>query len=190
MSDSFLENIGILSQAYDLEHATLYVTEGSWKTIHPRWDIELLLFLYNESKRSRLLGNKQHLKTALDLVFNIKEDKITATQERAYAMIGTIYDIAGRGVIPIDLAESVIQIPSYFTNKQKSWSWYNKDLSLANLHKYDESIKCYDKSIEKNPNHLHARYAKGIVFHRLGKYNEAIRFSDKAIEISLCFRRI
>jgi len=33
--NSFLENIGVLSQAYYLEHATLYVTDGSWKTIHP-----------------------------------------------------------------------------------------------------------------------------------------------------------
>jgi len=33
--NSFLENIGVLSQAYYLEHATLYVTDGSWKTVHP-----------------------------------------------------------------------------------------------------------------------------------------------------------
>ena len=47
------------------------------------------------------LGNnpqriKSILRLALDSIFNVKEEK------RAYAIIGTIYDIAARRVIPIE----------------------------------------------------------------------------------------
>ena len=109
ITETFLKDIGFLREAYSLEYATLYQpTKGSWKTIHPRWDEEMLSFLYNKSKeinKMDLEDNNQYLKTALDSIFNVKDE------ERAYAVIGTIYDIAAHRIIPIELAESVIQIP-------------------------------------------------------------------------------
>lgn len=111
--------MGFLREAYDLENATLHRFEGFWKTIHSRWDEELLSFLYNKSEKGRLLDNVLHLKTALDSIFNIKEKNTSATQ-KAYSVIGTIYDIGARHFIPIDVIESVSSIPSYLTNEQKA----------------------------------------------------------------------
>jgi hypothetical protein len=123
IDDAFLEDMGLLREAYSLEHATLYQpSTGSWKTIHPRWNEEMLSFLYNESEGGKLLDNKQYLKTALDSIFNIKKEKKSATEERAYSTIGIIYDIAARGVIPINIIESVISIPSYLTDEKKASS--------------------------------------------------------------------
>lgn len=80
----------------------------------------MLSILYNERDEVELADNKQFLKDALDSIFKIKEAKINANEEGAYTIIGTIYDLAARGVIPIDLVESIIQIPGHFMVEQKS----------------------------------------------------------------------
>jgi hypothetical protein len=57
ITDELLQNMGLLRDAYDLENVTLYQpTTGSWKTIHPRWDIELLSFLYNQGDKEQIYG--------------------------------------------------------------------------------------------------------------------------------------
>jgi hypothetical protein len=90
ITDELLQNMGLLRDAYNLENVTLYQpTTGSWKTIHPRWDIELLSVLYNQSDKGQIYDNKQYLKAALDSIFRIKEDNTNATQERAFTVIGT-----------------------------------------------------------------------------------------------------
>jgi hypothetical protein len=57
ITDELLQNMGLLRDAYNLENVTLYQpTTGSWKTIHPRWDIELLSFLYNQGDKEQIYG--------------------------------------------------------------------------------------------------------------------------------------
>jgi hypothetical protein len=143
ITDAFLEGIGLLREAYKLEHAILYQpSKGIWETIHPRWDEEMLSFLYNESDLGRLYDNKQHLKTALDYIFNLTEKDTSATQKRAYSVIGTIYDLGARGVIPIDIIESVISIPPYLTNEKKA-ELYTYYIAEA----YDKLGKSKDRKI-------------------------------------------
>jgi hypothetical protein len=63
ITDELLQNMEFLKEAYSLENATLYQpATGSWKTIHPRWDIELLSFLYNQGDKEQIYDNKQYLK--------------------------------------------------------------------------------------------------------------------------------
>jgi hypothetical protein len=49
ITDKLLSNMKIKKYAYRLRHSLLYYNEhdGIWKTIHPRWNVELLSFLYN-----------------------------------------------------------------------------------------------------------------------------------------------
>ena len=77
ITDKLLEEMNLLSHAYDLEHALLYqYSEGLWKTIHPRWDMELLSFLYNVENKSILSKRIEYLKTAMDSIFNISNEYI------------------------------------------------------------------------------------------------------------------
>ena len=183
ITDELLQQIGLLREAYDLEHATLYQpSKGYWKTIHPRWDEELFSFLYNESEGGRLLDNKQYLKTALDSVF--KEEKISATEERSYSVIGIIYDIAARGFIPLDIVESVISIPSYFTNEKKS-ELYTFYISAAyyELKKYREAIDKLDEALRLNSRNDTAYNKKGLALMKFGRYDEAVQCFDRSLEI-------
>jgi tetratricopeptide (TPR) repeat protein len=179
------QDIRLLREAYNLRNATLFQpTKGSWKTIHPRWDEELLSFLYNESDGGKLLDNKQYLKAALDSIFNIEDDNINATQEGAYSVIATIYDIAARHVMPINIIESVISIPPYLTDEKKAelYTYYiAKD--YRTLGKYQVAVEKLNEALTFRPNFIPALVNKGNALNNLGKYNEAMECYDKAIKI-------
>jgi tetratricopeptide (TPR) repeat protein len=213
ITDKLLERMEIQDHAYDLEHAMLYqYSEGSWKTIHPRWDMELLSFLYNEKNKSILLKRVGYLKKALDSIFSISDESITAS------VIQTIYDIASLRKIPINIVESTTLMPQYLSseikcslylfalastyrilqmyqemleNCNKALLLKPKDITALNaeavalgfLKKYDEALECCDKIIEMDPNDAAAYASKGLALNALKKYDEALECWKKAIEI-------
>ena len=169
ITDVFLQSAGFLREAHGLKNATLYQsTDGTWNTIHPRWDEELLSVMYNETEGQELIGNKQYLAAALNSIFYTEEDKMTTKAVRTYTTIGTVYSLAVRKTIPIEVVESLIQIPNQLTVEQKC-SVYTFYIAAAysKLGKY------------QNPNHylteatnLESRFSpawinKGIAFDSL-----------------------
>jgi tetratricopeptide (TPR) repeat protein len=62
--------------------------------------------------------------------------------------------------------------------------WTNKGIYLNMDGKYEESIKCYDKAIEIDPNYIKAWHNKGVALESLKKYEEAIKCFDKVIQIN------
>jgi len=70
--------------------------------------------------------------------------------------------------------------------KLAEWSaeyWYNKGLAFFNLSRYDESLQCYDKAIQLEPNNAVYWNKKGSALFRLSRYNEALQCYDKAIQL-------
>jgi tetratricopeptide (TPR) repeat protein len=186
ITDELLQNMGLLTDAYNLENATLYQpTTGSWKTIHPRWDIELFSFLYNQDDKEQIYDNKQYLKAALDSIFRIKEDNINATQERAFTVIGTIYDAAARHVLPIDIIESVINIPSYLNEKKAELYTYYIGRAYSTLDRHVEAIRSYEEAMRIKPDFAEAWYNKGISLRTLGEQKGADECFTNARELGL-----
>ena len=112
ITDKLLEKMDLLRTAYALEHAILYqYSEGLWKTIHAKWDMELLSFLDCEKNKSILFKRKEHLKKALDLIFKIYDESTTAF------IIQTMYDMASFKKIPINVVETSTNIPDYLSSK-------------------------------------------------------------------------
>ena len=56
--------------------------------------------------------------------------------------------------------------------------------AFAHLCKYNDAIYHYDKTLELNPNNIHALTNKGSALASLGNYQEAISYYDKALEIN------
>jgi tetratricopeptide (TPR) repeat protein len=212
ITDQLLQSMAILSHAYELEHAMLYQYLGFWKTIHPRWDMELLSFLYDEKNKSILLNRVGYLKKALDLIFAISDESITSS------IIQTMYDFVSMNIIPINVIESTISIPYYLSSKMKcdlyvlaiAWTYRilqmytemldscNKALELDTnnftaldakaaalgfLRRYDEALECCDKIIEMDSNDVAAWTNKGLVLNELKRYDEALECWKKAVEI-------
>ena len=61
--------------------------------------------------------------------------------------------------------------------------WVKKGKALYDQKKYDEAIKCYDKSLELVPKDSNVWSLKGIALDKLGKYEEAIKCYDKSLEL-------
>ncbi len=213
ITDKLLEKIGILCHAYDLEHAMLYQFMGGfWKTIHPKWGMSLLFFLYNEKNNSILFKRKEFLKNSLKSLFDISDEYL------ASSIIQTLYDLVLLKIISIDIVESIVSIPEYVSTNTKSnlylfsigltyrilqmypqmMDYYNKALlmspnnilvlnanavSLGFLKRYDEALICCNKSLKMDPNNISAWTNKGLILNGLKKYDEALECWKKAIEI-------
>lgn len=79
ITDKLLESMGVLNSAFDLEHALLYQSsDGLWKTIHTKWTMALLYFLYNEKNKSILSKRKEYLKNTLNSIFSISDESTSS----------------------------------------------------------------------------------------------------------------
>jgi tetratricopeptide (TPR) repeat protein len=213
ITDNLLEEMDLLTHAYYLEHALLYQnSEGLWKTIHPRWDMELLSFLYNVKNKGILSKRIEYLKSAIDSIFNLSNENITAT------IIQTLYDIASFNRIPINIIKTISYMPNYLSNKTKSnlyifanVSTYRrlqmygetldncnkaleldpnnvtafdiKTLSLIFNKRFDEALECSNKALELNSDNATAWMSKGLIFQELKRDDEALECWKKAVEI-------
>ena len=61
-----------------------------------------------------------------------------------------------------------------------------KGNTLYEQGKYEEAIKCYNKSLRIEPKYGDSWYYKGIALFNQGKYEEAIKCCDTALYISTC----
>jgi tetratricopeptide (TPR) repeat protein len=182
-----LDKMNILAYAEDLEKAALLRQEskGLWKTLHPAWDVELLSFLYNNEKGEELQKRKHHLKNAIDSIFKIEDEKTTDTEDRTYAVIGTIYNIAADRIIPLEIVESVtFPLPEYLTkeNKCKIYGLFIA-ATYNDLKRYQDAINACSVAIELDPAQSWVWTNKGMILANLSKYDEAIECYDKAIEL-------
>ena len=66
----------------------------------------------------------------------------------------------------------------------KAWEWINKGISFYNLGRFDEAIKCYDKSIEANPQHANAWFNKAQAEDELDRRMDAARSYRKFLELA------
>jgi len=142
ITNKLLEQMDLLSYAYDLERALLYqYSESLWKTIHPRWDIELLSFLYNIQNKGILSKRIEYLKMAIDTIFNVSDEYITVTT------IQSLYDVASINSIPINIIKSITYMPNYLNDKTKCNLYiFAIVLAYRRLQMYQETLNNCNKA--------------------------------------------
>jgi hypothetical protein len=78
INDVVLENMGLKKYANKLHGNLLHRSDvhKTWKTIHPRWDLELFYLLYSKTDDEDMLeGRKGYLKQAMSRIFDLGDEE-------------------------------------------------------------------------------------------------------------------
>jgi len=62
-------------------------------------------------------------------------------------------------------------------------AWHNKGAALANLGRYSEALRCFERALEIDPKYALAWNNKGNALGNLGRHSEALRCFERALEI-------
>jgi tetratricopeptide (TPR) repeat protein len=179
ITNFILEKCRVLKGAYYIQGATLYQSsEGTWKTIHARWDEEFLSMLYNEENKAILIDRIEFLQDAIDSIFNLGDETITDS------VIRNLYDLCTKGSLPVDIVDKVVIIPEYLSkDRKRDLCGHVRGRAYINKKRYNEAIAAYDKALEIDPCHVITLCNKGVMLGAVGKHDEALRCYDKALEI-------
>lgn len=188
ITDQLLIDMEVKKFANKLRHALLYYNEydSTWKTIHPRWDIELLSFLYNIEIDEDIIEERQiYLKNAIDSIFSLKDEQISASVIESLYIFASV-TINGIIKIPIDVVENILKnrIPDYINKRKRSYLFALViAYSYVLLEKYDYALTKCVKATEIDPTFADAWYNQGYIHEKLNNSMEAIKSYTKTIEL-------
>jgi tetratricopeptide (TPR) repeat protein/energy-coupling factor transporter ATP-binding protein EcfA2 len=185
ITDSILEQCGVLESAYHLNGSTLYRnTEGIWRTKHPRWDEELFSFLYGNNTR-RMLSNrgKQDLMDSLNAIFEMGDETVT------YSAIITLYDMALQKFVPIELfhiifSESVLHNPMILSKEKVSYFYVLISEAYYRFGEFRGALDSSNEAVKWDIRNANAYLRKGIALMYLKLDDEAVECLEKALDIN------
>ncbi len=182
MTDELLDKMGLLAYANDLDRAILYLNpDKTWTTLHPRWDEELLAYLFGKNTSKNLIKTRRDdLSSAVQSIFTHCDESSILT------LVNTLYaTIAFNKFISIDIISGILPvIPDGFSDDFKL-KIYTLVIGITHdsLRRHQEAIGWYDKALEIDPNYVDALNNKGVALGNLGKYEEVITCNDKILKI-------
>jgi tetratricopeptide (TPR) repeat protein len=184
----FSKKLGIQTAMIELDNTIVKESkDGIWKTIHPKWDLELLKFLFNDLQ---LKSNLESIKNAFsNAVYNILNK-----YDNYLSILDTIYfTIAVNKIIDICILEELISYEKIESELKDENSKYHLlaftfGISYHHLNKDNQSLIYYDKAMTINKNDKYAALInKGVSLDSIGNFDEAIDCYDRALEINPYF---
>jgi tetratricopeptide (TPR) repeat protein len=183
ISGELIDKMNLRESLFELTNETLTFLEDEdrWKTIHPKWDLELLAYLYNIKDYAILEKRKNLLRKALELLM----DNLSNEKDR-FSIFGFLYDSTTIDTeenrnIPITIVEKIV------TNKSNLIDTYLNEHSRYNLYSfyisanyyylqlYDKSLDAVEEALKIYPNEKYGLLNKGAALSELGKNEEAIK---------------
>ena len=178
MTDELLDKMGLTIYANDLDRAILYYSsDGTWRTLHPRWDIELLAYIFSFNSKNLIKSMKDDFIYAVQSIFkNCDEHTIGFVMYTLYATI------VSNKFVSIDTINSILPIVSdQFGDNFKLRLYTLVGMTYDNLSQHQESMAWLDKALKIDLNDTSVLHLKGEVLSSQGKYEEAIEWYDKTL---------
>jgi tetratricopeptide (TPR) repeat protein len=181
ITDRMLKLCGVLESANHLNGSILHQnTEGMWKTKHPAWDQKLFSFLYGTI--TVLPERRKHLEDSLVAIYGMREETV------AYSAIMTLYDMARRNFVPMDLfevvfKESISQKPLLLSNEKVSNIFVLISDAYYVLKDFRGAFDNSNEALTWNSDNAMAYMNKGIALTHLGRNDEGIEYLDKALDM-------
>ena len=126
MTDELLDKMGLITYANDLDRAILYyASDGTWRTLHPKWDIELLAYVFSFNNKNLIKIMKDDLSYAVQSIFRHCDEHMIG-----FVMYTLYITIASNKFVSIDTINTILPIiPDHFGDNFK--------LMLYTLIRYD-----------------------------------------------------
>lgn len=167
--------------ALRLEYATLYRTNGAWKTVHSRWDIELFKLLYGEEDDQITIdSNIEHLKGAVLRIFGVNDEKLTVS------ILQTLYNtIAVNNIVPLEAVHKIVSgnIPNLSREAQAMVYGVIMSRPFLLLSKDSVAEELTDLAALADPQNPDVCYNLALNFAALGKFDKAAVWCDKTITL-------
>jgi tetratricopeptide (TPR) repeat protein len=190
ITSDLLTAMKIITYAKELKNQTLIFSEieKKWKTLHVKWNLELLTFLYSENDESLLGKRIEILKQSLQLLMTTINK-----EENQFLIIGSLYDSTTidteqKKYLPINIIDQVVREneKSYIDNLSKHWrfSIYNNYIAknYYYLKQYQESLNAIEKIFNIYPNDPTLILNKGVSLSGLGEEEKAIACFNQVID--------
>ena len=180
ITDKILDNMQVRKHAKSIKGILHRREDGTWTTIHSRWDMELFSYLFSSEDEDEINDRKIQLSDARTSIFDLGDKQFSLS------VITVLYDMAGESRIPINIVNDVVRIPDYIANDEDamySIHTYDKGVAYYNLKMYDQMLFECNEALRMNQNGVTALSHKGLALDNLGKYQEAIEWYDKALKI-------
>jgi tetratricopeptide (TPR) repeat protein len=184
LKNELLEEFGLITIAKkELMNTIIKKTGDVWKTIHPKWDMELLRYMFSlEYSLDDIVNSFK------DILHNIVSTENIIGFDKVHILFTIYYVFIKERVTTSYINKKIInlnEIESKLDNKSKALFYANViGFSRFDLGLYDEAIVELDKALNLNPNYDAAYFTKGISLSRLGKDEEAIVEYDKGLKIN------
>ena len=170
MTDKLLAKMKLTTYANDLDRAILYSSDGTWRTLHPRWDEELLAYVFSFNNKNIIKIMKDDLSYVVQSIF------IHCDEHTIGFVIRTLYaTIASKKLVPIDIINSILPtIPDHFSDNFKLRLYTLLGMTNDYRSKHQEAIEWYDKALKIDPKNVFVLYGKDLALNNLRKHTEAI----------------
>ena len=183
LKESTLEELGLIDIAYDMDDTIIKEEEGVWRTIHHKWDLEFLRYIFSLKNSRDLREVIKSLSIINDL---FKTTQITIT-DKLFLANTIYYTIIKENITEFKTIENTVPI-NIIEKELDKRSKLLFLVTIIGLSHYEserdhDAIQFYERALEIDPQYAYAYNNKGLSLSRLGRYEEAIAELDKALEI-------
>jgi tetratricopeptide (TPR) repeat protein len=189
ISGELIDKMNIRESLFELTDETLTFLEDEdrWKTIHSKWDLELLAYLYNIKDYAILEKRKKLLRKALELLM----DNLSNEKDR-FSIFGFLYDSTtidteNNQKLPLTMVEKIVtnkkNLIDTYLNENSRYILYGYYIAKIyfDLKLFKEALDATEKAIKISPNKPSLLVGKGMILDEKGQYQEAIKCYDEII---------
>jgi tetratricopeptide (TPR) repeat protein len=183
LKDELLEEFSLLSIAKkELNNTIIKKTGDVWKTIHPKWDMELLRYILSlEYILDDIVNSFKYI------IRNIISNEKIIGFDKVHILFTVYYIFIKERVTTSDIIKKIInldEIKSKLDNKSMVLFYtLVTGFSHFNSGQNEEAIVEYDKAIEINPRYASTYDNKGYSLFLLGRISEAIESASESIRL-------
>ena len=183
ITSDILQEIGCYESALDLKGTIIRESNDEWNTIHPRWDLELLKYIFSLKLEKHLNYIKGIFAESIN---NILDQDIGGLNK-----INILYSVYNTIAIKKFISFNVIEKLVNYEDIKSKLDEESKVRFLAtvlvpayiSLERNKQALNYIDQALAINPNMSYVVYNKGLLLNKTEHHQQAIECFDQVLAI-------